>query len=144
MQIFTNRNTQKHGPSSLEDVQAYLASGQLSSSDMAWYEGAPNWVHLSQVPGVKMPEGRVPPPPPPMQPAYIPVAAPVQPVVVQHKDQSTPWVAVIISVIFPVIGLILWLVYTASSHYEKAKAVGWASLLSILLWLLLIGASGGM
>jgi len=64
MQIFINRNNQKHGPYSLHDVQAYLASGQLNGADLAWYEGAPGWIPLSQVPGVQMPAGRVPPPPP--------------------------------------------------------------------------------
>ena len=40
------------GPFSLEEVNRQLAAGSLSLSDLAWYEGIPNWVALSEVPGV--------------------------------------------------------------------------------------------
>ena len=69
MQIFINRNNEKHGPYTLEQIQAYLASGQMQGSDPAWYEGSDGWVNLAQVPGVRVPQGA---PPPPYQPAPIP------------------------------------------------------------------------
>ena len=62
-QIFINRNNQKHGPYTLDDVNDYLASGHLLPSDAAWFEGTPAWMPLSQVPNVKLPHVRVPPPP---------------------------------------------------------------------------------
>jgi len=40
------------GPFSLEEVNRQLAAGSLGLSDLAWYEGIPNWVALSEVPGV--------------------------------------------------------------------------------------------
>jgi len=40
------------GPFSLEEVNRQLAVGSLGLSDLAWYEGIPNWIALSQVPGV--------------------------------------------------------------------------------------------
>jgi uncharacterized RDD family membrane protein YckC len=40
------------GPFSLEEVNRQLAAGSLGLSDLAWYEGIPNWIALSQVPGV--------------------------------------------------------------------------------------------
>jgi uncharacterized RDD family membrane protein YckC len=52
MQIHVARNGHRMGPFSLEEVNRQLAAGSLSPSDLAWYEGIPNWVSLSQVPGV--------------------------------------------------------------------------------------------
>ena len=40
------------GPFSLEEVNRQLAAGSLGLGDLAWYEGIPNWVALSKVPGV--------------------------------------------------------------------------------------------
>ncbi|PYJ44029.1 MAG: transporter, partial [Verrucomicrobia bacterium] len=54
MQIHVARNGHRMGPFSLEEVNRQLAAGSLSPSDLAWYEGIPNWVALSQVPGVGM------------------------------------------------------------------------------------------
>jgi hypothetical protein len=55
-EIFIARNGQRYGPYSLEYIEKHLASGHLSSTDQAWYEGALAWVPLSQVPGVKVPQ----------------------------------------------------------------------------------------
>src|SRR5437588_11796693 len=52
MQIHVARNGHRMGPFSLDEVNRQLAAGSLSLSDLAWYEGIPNWVALSQVPGV--------------------------------------------------------------------------------------------
>jgi uncharacterized protein (UPF0333 family) len=58
------RNKEKHGPYSVEDVQAYLSSGHLQLNDLAWREGMKDWVPLSQFPGLNLLEVRLPPPPP--------------------------------------------------------------------------------
>lgn len=85
MEIFISRNNEKHGPYSLEQIQGFLASGQMQGSDHAWYEGVKGWVPLSQVPGVQMPKaGSVPPPPPPAAPA------PVTHVVVNAPKKKSP------------------------------------------------------
>jgi len=50
--IYITRGDQQHGPYSSEQTRAMLASGELSVSDQAWYEGASGWMPLNQVPGI--------------------------------------------------------------------------------------------
>jgi hypothetical protein len=50
--IYITRGGQQHGPYSSEQTRAMLASGELSVSDQAWYEGASGWMPLNQVPGI--------------------------------------------------------------------------------------------
>lgn len=52
MQIHINRDGQNYGPYSLDEARQYLASGNLAATDLAWFEGAPGWMPLSQVPGL--------------------------------------------------------------------------------------------
>jgi len=52
MQIYIARNGQQTGPFPLEEINRQLATGALSLSDQAWYDGAPGWLPLSKVPGV--------------------------------------------------------------------------------------------
>jgi uncharacterized RDD family membrane protein YckC len=52
MQIHIARDGHRMGPFPLEEVNRQLAAGSLSLSDLAWYEGIPNWIALSQVPGI--------------------------------------------------------------------------------------------
>jgi len=52
MQITINRDGQNYGPYPLEQVQQMLQAGQAQLTDLAHYEGAADWVPLSQVPGV--------------------------------------------------------------------------------------------
>src|SRR5205807_6932466 len=52
MQIHVARDGHRMGPFSLEEVNRQLAAGSLGLSDLAWYEGIPNWIALSQLPGV--------------------------------------------------------------------------------------------
>jgi uncharacterized RDD family membrane protein YckC len=52
MQIHINRDGQNYGPYSLDEARQYLASGNLIATDLAWFEGAANWMPLSQVPGI--------------------------------------------------------------------------------------------
>ncbi len=80
MEIFISRNSEKHGPYTLDQVHTFLVSGQMQGSDQAWYEGVDDWVPLSQVPGVQLPlKTATPPPPPPQQTATITPVATVHP-----------------------------------------------------------------
>jgi len=51
MQIHVARDGHRMGPFSLEEVNRQLATGTLKATDLAWYEGIPNWIALSDVPG---------------------------------------------------------------------------------------------
>lgn len=62
MQIFIARNNQHYGPYTLNQIQTYLASGQVQGTDLAWYAGLQSWIPLSQVPGVQLPQVQAPPP----------------------------------------------------------------------------------
>jgi hypothetical protein len=63
MQIHISRNSENYGPYELLEINGYLKDGSLLTTDLAWYDGIPDWIPLSQVPGIQSP-GRVPPPPP--------------------------------------------------------------------------------
>ena len=53
MMIHVSRDGEQFGPYTLEDANAYLAQGLLLPTDQAWYEGAPDWMPLPQVPGIR-------------------------------------------------------------------------------------------
>ncbi len=55
MLIHIQRDGQQFGPYTLEDLNQYLADGSLLPSDLAWYEGVSDWIHMNQVLGVVMP-----------------------------------------------------------------------------------------
>ena len=80
MMIHVMRDGQQFGPYTLEDVNAYLAQGTLLPTDQAWYEGAPDWMLLTQVPGV-------------LSPGAAPVSAAVVPVAVDPMAAANPAVA---------------------------------------------------
>ncbi len=44
MQIYVNKNGQQSGPYTQEQLQQYLAMGDLAAEDLAWHEGLPEWV----------------------------------------------------------------------------------------------------
>ncbi len=59
MMIHISRDGDQFGPYSPEQVQEYLASGQLLPTDLAWYEGAADWVPVTEIAGgAAMPCGR--------------------------------------------------------------------------------------
>lgn len=68
MEIWIGRNGERHGPYEEEDVRAWLRSGQVSGSDLAWREGLADWQPLSVLYPDAMPEaghtagGSYPPP----------------------------------------------------------------------------------
>jgi hypothetical protein len=50
--IYLTQNDQKSGLYSFLQAQRLLASGAAQLTDWAWYEGLPNWIPLSQIPGM--------------------------------------------------------------------------------------------
>lgn len=55
MNITIARGDQQYGPYTIDEVRAYLASGQLSYSDLAFREGGTQWLPLSTLLGVAPP-----------------------------------------------------------------------------------------
>ena len=47
MEIWIGRDGERHGPYKEDDVRQWLRSGQVSSTDLAWYEGLADWQPLS-------------------------------------------------------------------------------------------------
>ena len=98
-EISVNRSGQAFGPYLLPEVKDYLKSGNLRFSDMVWFQGLPEWVPLSSIPGISdgikgLGAAAPPPPKPPPAPAAAPpappavagpVAAPAKPV---KEDQE--------------------------------------------------------
>ena len=64
MQVHVDRGGERYGPYSLEDVNAYLTNGTLLPTDQAWQDGMPDWVPITQIPGVTMPGEAAAPPAP--------------------------------------------------------------------------------
>src|SRR4030095_12701301 len=60
MRILVNRGGQQLGPFSLDELRAALGSGQISQQDLAWWDGAPAWVPVAQVPGISVVRPGVP------------------------------------------------------------------------------------
>ncbi|SVB22036.1 uncharacterized protein METZ01_LOCUS174890, partial [marine metagenome] len=68
MQVHIDRNGERYGPYSIEDINAYLANGTLLPTDLAWQDGMTDWLPVSQISGVVMPGGSVATSIPPSQP----------------------------------------------------------------------------
>lgn len=52
MQIFIQHQGQQTGPFPLEQVRAGLANGTYQPTDLAWHEGAAEWLPLGTIPGI--------------------------------------------------------------------------------------------
>ena len=62
MQIYIGRDGRREGPFNIEEVRARVAQGQAQLDDLAWYEGAPGWIPLREVPGLHQPAATMVPP----------------------------------------------------------------------------------
>jgi hypothetical protein len=63
MPYTVSRNGQTYGPYTLEDLQRYVASGNVLLTDMAKSDEMPNWLPVSQILGTQTPT-------PPVVPAF--------------------------------------------------------------------------
>ncbi len=75
MEIRIHRDGSDFGPYSLEELRQYLASGQIIPTDLAWYQGAPDWMPVTQVPGLN-PKPVTPPVAAPQMPPSMPPMGP--------------------------------------------------------------------
>lgn len=67
MQIYIAKSGQQHGPYSQEDITKHIRDGTVTPDDLAWYEGAAEWIPLRTVPGISLPTSQPAPPPPSVQ-----------------------------------------------------------------------------
>lgn len=95
MEIFVSRDGQQFGPYTLEDVNAYLAFGQLSGDDMAWYDGAADWRPLRSIEGVSAPRSPAPPPPSPPVGSEATVANPAL-----YSMSTIGWCSLVFTIIW--------------------------------------------
>src|SRR5260221_1039170 len=77
MSYQVSRNGQLYGPYTLEDLQRYVASGNVLATDLAKSPEMPDWVPVSQLLGTAGAAVPTPPMPPYAVPgAYLPSAVP--------------------------------------------------------------------
>jgi hypothetical protein len=81
VQYLINRDGRQFGPYPLEDLRRYLIQGSVLLTDLAWTQGMPTWVPVSQILGIPAPSAAPPPPVgPPRPPApAAPFSTPTQP-----------------------------------------------------------------
>jgi hypothetical protein len=80
-----SRNGQMYGPYTLEDLQRYVASGNILSTDMAKSEEMPDWLPVAQILNIPAPSAIADQPY--MPPANYPISA------IQYPDPpNVPWV----------------------------------------------------
>ncbi len=94
MEIRVNRAGQEFGPYLIKEIKDYLKAGNLRFSDMVWFQGLPEWVPLSSIPGVSegiesLGAAAPPPPKPPPAPASAPPTPPVSATPAVAATQAT-------------------------------------------------------
>ena len=56
MEIYVNREGTQYGPFGIDDINTYLQDGNFSPTDLAWHAGLAEWVPISSLEGVQVPE----------------------------------------------------------------------------------------
>jgi hypothetical protein len=107
--VYLLRGDGQTGPHTLDEVRSLLAQGWYNLQTLAWWEGAPGWVPLSQLPGLAPASSRpahprrapgLPPPPPSQHRAYTYSDN-------GHDDLSGFWGKVGSAFLVPLIGLVI-------------------------------------
>ncbi|HEY2622277.1 MAG TPA: RDD family protein [Dyella sp.] len=63
MEVWIGRDGERHGPYTEVEVRQWLRSGQVSASDLGWYEGLADWQPLSALFPEEQTQPAAPPPP---------------------------------------------------------------------------------
>jgi hypothetical protein len=66
--VYIARDGQPTGPFSIDQLRTMIAQGSVSVSDLAWYEGAADWLPVAHLLPGESTASRPPPPPPPALP----------------------------------------------------------------------------
>ena len=102
MSIYIAKNGQQDGPHTVEAINAKLAHGEVTGSDLAWMQGWADWQPLSAVPGITFPSA-----PPP-----VPQSASAPPPISMVASKNRNFAALDVSV-------------TWRERFEIMERVGW-------------------
>jgi len=47
--IYVQRESQRYGPYTIEQVRSYIGSGHFSLDDLAWHEGIADWTRITSI-----------------------------------------------------------------------------------------------
>jgi hypothetical protein len=134
MKYLIHRGGQQYGPYSVEELRQFVTSGNILASDMAWAQGMPAWVPVSQILGgapapAPAPAAPAPAPAPSYQapgPAFAQPPAAAAPVSYAPAAYSSPapaggpippslhWALVLVISIFCGVFGLIWLFVQAS------------------------------
>lgn len=54
VEFYLKLNGEQVGPYRLEDIQGWLNAGYIKPEDTAWYDGCPDWVKVTDLPGIDL------------------------------------------------------------------------------------------
>lgn len=117
MEVWIGRDGERHGPYKEDDIRQWLRSGQVSRTDLAWYEGLADWQPLA----VLFPE-ETPAIPPAFAAAATPSALPST-TTAALEDYAGFWKRVAAYILDAIILYIPSLVISKMMGAEAAEAV---------------------
>jgi uncharacterized RDD family membrane protein YckC len=126
MQIYINRNGERTGPLSIEEVNRRLAAGLLQPTDQGWTEDSPGWKPLLSFTGVIMPGGAS------STAAQISLATPITFGLVRYAGFWIRAVAFIIDAIILVVVFLVIAFFLTTSYEETGPARMAAVLQSVI------------
>jgi uncharacterized RDD family membrane protein YckC len=116
MQIYINRNGERTGPLSIEEVNRRLAAGLLQPTDQGWTEASPGWRPLLSFTGVIMPGGAS------STAAQISMATPITFGLIRYAGFWIRAVAFIIDAIILALAFLLMAFFLTTSYEETGPA----------------------
>jgi hypothetical protein len=138
-----SRNGQMYGPYTLEDLQRYVASGNILPTDLAKSEEMPDWLPVAQILGTAAaPSASVYPTPYATPPAY-----PQQPVTAYPDPPNLNWVLELLLGFFTcTIFVVVWNLVIASwaNRVQPASKALMYYIVATVLIVLHAGTSYGM
>ena len=109
MKIHIDRNGERFGPYSIEEINAYLANGTLLPSDLAWKDGMTNWLPVQQISGVVVATGSV-----------ATSVLPSQSVSIGNKKKILQGIAAVVGLL--AIGAGIWVFFFRATEEKKQFA----------------------
>lgn len=144
-QLYVTRDGKEFGPYSLDDVQGYLETGFLKSSDLGWCDGMEDWKPLNTIEGVTAPKQTQRPPPP--RPVMPKSELPHGPISSQGYGFAYSIVVLVLSVVDVAVGSagdntgVPWQVYGIGYwliHYSERKSMKDPNLLPSGWWIMFV------